>query len=208
MAAKQSRSRQAIKNAFLELLDTTPFGSITIQNILDKSNYSRGTFYAHFTDKQDLLDQAIMDEIDAWAEYATGYEQEYKRSYKEHEISEKEIEELSNAIFACSIRYYQHVYDNRKLYELLYHNKLPGMTPDDFAHKLYLRFRDVFRLTPAKNYSKLDVDIFCYVYSFDFVSYISYWVRNEFSYSPKYIAEQAFMLVKSNLPIFSFLLVE
>lgn len=131
-----------------------------------------------------------------------------KKAYKEHDISQKEIEELSDAVYACSLCYYQHVYDNRKLYELLYHNKLPCITPDDFAYKLYLRFRKVFRLTPTQNYQKLDVDMFCYSYSFDFISYVSYWVRNEFSYSPKYIAEQAFMLFRPNLPVFSLLLVE
>lgn len=45
------RTKIAIENAFLALLDDMPFKKITVQNILDRCGCSRPTFYYHFRDK-------------------------------------------------------------------------------------------------------------------------------------------------------------
>lgn len=44
-----------IYNAFSELLKEKPLKNIKIQDILDRSQISRSTFYRHFTDKFDLM---------------------------------------------------------------------------------------------------------------------------------------------------------
>lgn len=55
------RTRQAIEQAFMELLSTKGFASITVQDITEKAGINRATFYAHFTDKYALLDYAIRE---------------------------------------------------------------------------------------------------------------------------------------------------
>ena len=51
------RTRQMIKEAFLELMDTVGFSKITVENVTKKAFISRNTFYLHYTDKYDLLDK-------------------------------------------------------------------------------------------------------------------------------------------------------
>lgn len=51
------RTRQMIKNAFLELMSTIGFSKITVENLTKKAMISRNTFYLHYSDKYDLLDQ-------------------------------------------------------------------------------------------------------------------------------------------------------
>lgn len=51
------RTRQRIKDSFLELMNTIGFSKITIENLTKKALISRNTFYLHYTDKYDLLDQ-------------------------------------------------------------------------------------------------------------------------------------------------------
>jgi AcrR family transcriptional regulator len=51
------RTRQMIKDAFLELMDTVGFSKITVENLTKKAFISRNTFYLHYTDKFDLLNQ-------------------------------------------------------------------------------------------------------------------------------------------------------
>ena len=51
------RTRQMIKDAFLELMNTIGFSKITVENLTKKASISRNTFYLHYTDKYDLLDQ-------------------------------------------------------------------------------------------------------------------------------------------------------
>ncbi|WP_147535186.1 TetR/AcrR family transcriptional regulator [Bacillus marasmi] len=51
------RTKKLIKEAFLSLIDKKGFESITIQDIADLAFINRATFYLHYQDKYDLLDQ-------------------------------------------------------------------------------------------------------------------------------------------------------
>ena len=56
------RSERLIRNAFIELLQAKTMDRITVTNVADKAGLNRGTFYAHYTDI-DMLIQSIEDEI-------------------------------------------------------------------------------------------------------------------------------------------------
>ncbi|WP_089610393.1 TetR/AcrR family transcriptional regulator [Dehalobacterium formicoaceticum] len=58
------KSQVAIKKAFIDLMTEMSFDNITIQNISDRANVSRGTFYLHYIDKFDLLDKLIASHLD------------------------------------------------------------------------------------------------------------------------------------------------
>ena len=49
------RTRNLINNALLELLFERRYESITVQDILDRANIGRSTFYTHYYDKEDVL---------------------------------------------------------------------------------------------------------------------------------------------------------
>jgi len=53
------RTRSLILQAFGGLLAEKGFESISVQDITDKAEINRATFYAHFQDKYDLLNKAI-----------------------------------------------------------------------------------------------------------------------------------------------------
>jgi AcrR family transcriptional regulator len=49
------KTRQILQKAIMELIVTRGYQSITVQEILDKANVGRSTFYAHYQDKGELL---------------------------------------------------------------------------------------------------------------------------------------------------------
>ncbi|HEC2171980.1 TetR/AcrR family transcriptional regulator [Staphylococcus delphini] len=51
------KTTNAIKSALIHLLKTEPLDKITIQQIADTADVHRATFYQHYYDKYDLLDQ-------------------------------------------------------------------------------------------------------------------------------------------------------
>lgn len=51
------RTKKSIKRAFLDLMKKKNYNKITIQDIADEAMINRNTFYLHYLDKDDLLDQ-------------------------------------------------------------------------------------------------------------------------------------------------------
>ena len=53
--ARVRRTRDALGDALVALMQEKPFDTITVQDVLDRANVSRSTFYSHYSDKDDLL---------------------------------------------------------------------------------------------------------------------------------------------------------
>ena len=53
--ARVRRTREALGDALISLMQEKPFDTITVQDVLDRAHVSRSTFYTHYSDKDDLL---------------------------------------------------------------------------------------------------------------------------------------------------------
>ncbi len=53
--ARVRRTRDALGDALVALMQEKPFDTITVQEVLDRAQVSRSTFYSHYSDKDDLL---------------------------------------------------------------------------------------------------------------------------------------------------------
>ena len=56
------RTRQLLNRALMELIVEKGYDSVTVQDIIDRANLGRSTFYTHYQDKEDLLLSGI-DEV-------------------------------------------------------------------------------------------------------------------------------------------------
>lgn len=62
--ARVRRTRDALGDALIALMHEKRFESITVQDVLDRAHVGRSTFYAHYSDKDDLL----MSDVDEFYE--------------------------------------------------------------------------------------------------------------------------------------------
>jgi AcrR family transcriptional regulator len=55
------RTRQALQSALLDLMAEKGYEAVTIQDIIDRADIGRSTFYNHYTNKDDLLSDGFAD---------------------------------------------------------------------------------------------------------------------------------------------------
>ncbi len=68
---RSRRTRQLLGDALVELMLEKHFENITVQDILDRADVGRSTFYAHYTDKESLLMSEIEHVIRDLEKYTT-----------------------------------------------------------------------------------------------------------------------------------------
>lgn len=70
---KESRrtkmTRMLLKTALIELMQEKPFKQITIKELCEKADLNRTTFYLHYNDQQDVLDDIEKEVIEQTAEH-------------------------------------------------------------------------------------------------------------------------------------------
>ncbi|MGX8701838.1 TetR/AcrR family transcriptional regulator [Caproiciproducens sp.] len=70
------KTRNNIKNAFIQLLREKDFNNITVRDILDQALINRKTFYNHYQDKYDLTEQLIhefFEECSSFFQFRAGH---------------------------------------------------------------------------------------------------------------------------------------
>ena len=104
MDRRTKKTQNAIKQAFLELLQQKPINKITISEITDKVDIGRGTFYIHYTDIFDLQNKIIAETI---SDLENIFDLNYPDSREEdfHEIAIRLINYISKHKMIFKILY-------------------------------------------------------------------------------------------------------
>lgn len=63
------RTRAALINALIELMDEEHFNSITVNDLVERAQITRGTFYKHFNDKADFINKITNDIIQDFLDF-------------------------------------------------------------------------------------------------------------------------------------------
>jgi AcrR family transcriptional regulator len=61
---RSQRTYRLVRSAFAELLGEKPYEEILVQDILDRADIGRTTFYAHYFDKEDVLGSMIAEQLE------------------------------------------------------------------------------------------------------------------------------------------------
>lgn len=69
MDRRVRRTRDALGDALVALMHEKPFHEITVQQVLDRADVSRATFYTHYRDKDDLFLSDLEDFLEHMAFY-------------------------------------------------------------------------------------------------------------------------------------------
>lgn len=116
------KTKKNLKNTFIELLLSKPFDKVTIKELCEASNTSRITFYAHYKDKYDLIEDISKDLVES-------AKIEYQKLQGENNADKNPIKSYCNFLdcilnvyydnfeFFSHISSYENPYLNFSLYE-------------------------------------------------------------------------------------------
>jgi len=76
------KTRKLLQDALIDLVSVKSFDLVTIQEILDKANVGRSTFYTHFQDKHELL-HSCFEELSKLFEQTNLSPLEYEKSIQD-----------------------------------------------------------------------------------------------------------------------------
>jgi AcrR family transcriptional regulator len=172
------KTQESIKKAVIELMSEKDFDDITIQDISDRANVGRGTVYAHYVDKFDLLDKLIETHLSQLREI---YE------------STSELDFI-NGTRIC-FEYFESNY-------LFFSTMLASKGTPSFR-KRFLEFlteegmNDVNKSTEKNDGLKQDVVV--QFFATAYVGILEWWIMNGLPYPPHVMAEQVGILLERNL---------
>lgn len=176
---KNRKTKQLIQNTFMEILQSKAFDSITVGDIAKTANINRGTFYLHFLDKYDLLDQIehqLFEDIGAHID-------ELQSSYSPIHTFEKGQEELAATLFR-SIKVHAPL--------------LKVFLSDRGRAGFHLRFREAFTKKVRVNLEnneilndtiKVPIEYFLSFITSAFLGLVEQWVQDDLDKTPEEMTE-------------------
>ncbi|WP_138418725.1 TetR/AcrR family transcriptional regulator [Aquibacillus sediminis] len=175
------RSKTAIKETFIKLLNRKKFDQITISEIVREANYNRGTFYANFQTKEHLLEEIIQDLL---REMVNEIRKPYQ-SFERVDMTELNVHTIT--LFS----YFQ---ENASLYKLLLSDHIQANFRFQIAKAIEKLFIEEYEYELDEN---IDIDTkWLYTYrAHGIAGLIIRWIEEDFPTTPEYMTEQTLKLM-------------
>lgn len=175
------RTKKDLKNAFIILLrEKMDVKKISIIDIVELADYNRATFYVHYKDKEELIDEIINESI-------SGFLRALEEPFSE--VESFQLENLSSS----TIKIFEYIEKNAQVYELLFCNKLFPTFQNRLRvelEKIYLNFFSWF-----EEDNDINIELYVRGSTSVVVGLIDHWIENKFSYSVEYLSSQLLKIV-------------
>lgn len=181
---KNKKTKQLIIASFMKILEDKTFDAITVGDIAKEASINRGTFYLHYQDKYDLLDQIEAQLFEDLGNYID----ELQENSPAKATFEKGQEQLASALFN-SIKM-----QAPSLKIFLSHRGRAGF---------HLRFRDAFSEKVRTNLEKdtnltvkLPMEYFLAFITSAFLGLIEQWVQSGLDKTPEEMTDTYINIIR------------
>jgi AcrR family transcriptional regulator len=180
------RTRKLLKSALIELTIEKGFAAVTVQDIAERAMVNRATFYRHYLDKYDLLDQYMNEVYDLTA------------AQEEISVVSTQYADLDKPP-AGLISLLEHVQQHADFYQVMLGKQGDASFMQNIQQHIEKRFRSLLPNSVKPSDPLLDL---CLSYvSHAGVGAIVWWLNNGRSYSPHELAIWLNQLSKANLDV-------
>ena len=167
------KTKGLLKNSLLQLLQEERFEDISISSIVERARISRVTFYNHYDNKENLLNEIIGDVI---TDFVNAFQEPYQK-YNNFSIKDVKI---------TSLRVFDHVYHHATFYKAIVHSYLLTF----FSSQLTIAIKKLGETDFRVSDSKINHDLYTTYLAYAIPGLIIEWVKDGMKYSPIYMSEQ------------------
>lgn len=167
------RTRQLLHKALISLILEQPYHTISVQDILDRADVGRSTFYAHFQDKDALFQYGFDRMMDALTQH----------------MDAQDREDADSPIFP-SLELFQHIQENQQLYKALVPGRGVELLLKHGQNALSQRIeRRLESHSPAQGNISIPLPVLSYYLAGAFITLLKWWLDNRMPYPPERMDE-------------------
>lgn len=171
------RSKEALKQALLDLMVLKDYDTITITEIVDHADYNRGTFYSHYDNKEALLDDIMQELIEKLLK-------SFRAPYEHTDVLRM------NELPATSIKIFEHIYQHASVYStLLKSNVIPNL-----REKMFLALKEI-TMDELEQPGDINSELLVIYSIHALLGLVFHWIESGFTYSPSYMQEQLVKII-------------
>lgn len=170
------RTKRLLKNAFIEILNEKNYEQIFVSDIVECADYNRATFYRHYENKEELVNELITDQTE-------GLIDSIRKIYKNRDRLHLEFMPVGE------IKIFNHIFENRDFYRQWSNLAvIPGFQ-EKFINSLSSFFKNeiVIVSNPVQG---LNNHLYTSFYAYGILGLILDWIKSDLTYSPDYMATQ------------------
>ena len=168
------RTRKLLADALVELILEKGYETVSVQDILDRANVGRSTFYAHFENKEELLFNGH-----SWLNNAF--------------FTEPEQPETFFGIDLMGL--FQHAADNRRLARAMLGKNSSELIIGHIRDVLYLRIRKTLKAEPQPG-SETEVELTAQALAALLVGVLRAWLETDLPATPEQLVQLTRSLVR------------
>ena len=178
------RTKNLFKKALISLTETESYSIITVKEIVNEADYNRSTFYKHYLDKEELLDDLIQDII-------LSLEKSVEVSFKKYAYDE--MAHLKKQ----DLKLFNFIYENRRVFSLW---KQSDLSQDLTMRCTQAIYQKLYGIWIEKNPDKeRQAESASRIMSYQIMGIIYGWLINGLQTDPTIIADEFIQFYKDQI---------
>lgn len=183
------RTRLALRAALLELTKEKGYDAISIEEITERANVGRATFYLHYKDKEDLLLEQFREMANEKVQLISEIPfSDWLPDQKKISRKSKEDQPLLPLLIV-----FQHIYDNSAFYNVLLKSENSSRIVErirKISTESIVQFAEAKMQTdPIPLLYEVPIEFFASFFSGAFLSSVSWWLEEGMHHSPEEVAK-------------------
>ena len=172
------RTRQALRKALVELIQEKGYDAISVEEITQRANLGRATFYLHYKDKEDILLEEFSEKVSDQVRLIS----EIPATFWAPEQVLNEVERENSLILPMQL-IFKHAAENAEFYRVMLRGESTKRIADRINEIVITSYNQVigkkFPNTPALIYQVMPLDILAVYFSGALLSCLRWWLEQD-----------------------------